>query len=328
MDQQLLIALLGIILSVVFFVVSYRNTIGAKKERVRTANREVADALLKCLIQEKIEPTRDELGRVLAGFARDRSLRSRDLYSVPEVLDGLYARVLSNDFIGTEERTRILEKLRSLVQAPTSPELSAQTIQNYVARTEKRRHFPVALGILSAVAGSISAAILNSWLDVGRPVPLGSGDDFIYVIMLFAASSSVLGAYVAFRRRRDAEEDPQFLRAPVSEAEIEMSVARMLDEQGFVVAAYDKGPFDMLFANSHGRYLVDIKKSLRRHSHLKMKDLVVNLSKHVAEAGVDAGFLVSVEPVPAKTRALRAPRLRIVELQEFAEQITHLRPAE
>lgn len=52
---------IGVLVSVVFFVIGYRQTIGARKERAAAANRAVYKALLRRLVLESYSP---KLGKV------------------------------------------------------------------------------------------------------------------------------------------------------------------------------------------------------------------------------------------------------------------------
>ena len=53
MDISLILSVLGVVLTVAFFVVGYRQTIGARKERARAANKELVVTLFRRFTLEK-----------------------------------------------------------------------------------------------------------------------------------------------------------------------------------------------------------------------------------------------------------------------------------
>ena len=80
----------GILLSVVFFIVGYRQTIGAKKERVTSANTEVERILVRRVFSETYVPRLADVSRILEGKARDFRVRTTDLHTESQVLISVY----------------------------------------------------------------------------------------------------------------------------------------------------------------------------------------------------------------------------------------------
>ena len=72
---------LGILVSVTLFLIGYCQTIGAKKERNRSANIDIEKILVRRIILETYEPSLDDLSRLIEGKARDFRVRSRELMS-------------------------------------------------------------------------------------------------------------------------------------------------------------------------------------------------------------------------------------------------------
>lgn len=93
------LAILGIVVSLVLFLVGYRQTVGAKKERIAACNAEVEKILLRRIVLEGYTPTRLDLERLMDGKARDLRVSSDDLLSVGQVLNTLYTRIVESDLI-------------------------------------------------------------------------------------------------------------------------------------------------------------------------------------------------------------------------------------
>lgn len=73
---------LGIFVSVFLFLLGYRQTIGARRERVKNANNTIIETILRRLIIEKYKPTKPDIGKLIEGKARDYKVKTRDLLNV------------------------------------------------------------------------------------------------------------------------------------------------------------------------------------------------------------------------------------------------------
>ena len=116
-DISTSLSVLGIVLTVLFFVVGYRQTIGARKERARAANSQVVDVLFRPLAHEEaFGLSADELAKLLDGWALQAKVRFSDILGASEVEALLVARVFENDYISDEQRKSILERVRRMFQ--------------------------------------------------------------------------------------------------------------------------------------------------------------------------------------------------------------------
>lgn len=65
-DLSTLLGVVGVALTILFFVVGYRQTIGARKERARAANKAATDAIFRRLtLEEKFETDPPAVNRLL-----------------------------------------------------------------------------------------------------------------------------------------------------------------------------------------------------------------------------------------------------------------------
>src|SRR5262245_10846194 len=109
--DQTLLGLMGIAVSVILFVIGYRQTIGAKNERIASANKEIERILIRRIVLESYLPTREDVSRLLAGKARDFRVGEDDLSSVSELYTAIFTRIFESDLIPSAQRDEILMRI-------------------------------------------------------------------------------------------------------------------------------------------------------------------------------------------------------------------------
>jgi hypothetical protein len=60
---------LGILVSLILFVIGYRQTIGAKKERTKNANSSITRVIMRRMVLEDYSPVYKDITRVIEGKA-------------------------------------------------------------------------------------------------------------------------------------------------------------------------------------------------------------------------------------------------------------------
>ncbi len=60
---------IGVLVSIFLFIISYRKTVGARKERVRSTNRSIYRALLRRMVLEGYKPTLTNINNLIDGKA-------------------------------------------------------------------------------------------------------------------------------------------------------------------------------------------------------------------------------------------------------------------
>lgn len=116
------LGILGIIVSVGLFFIGYRQTVGAKKERIINANAEVEKILVRRIVLENYTACSFDINRLLEGKARDFRVKVGDLYSDSQVLTNIFTRIMESDFIPQSQREDILGRLTPILEkAETSP---------------------------------------------------------------------------------------------------------------------------------------------------------------------------------------------------------------
>src|SRR5687767_5091893 len=128
-DLGTLSGVLGVILTIVFFFVGYRQTIGARKERAGAANREILETFLRRFtLDTDFSVHYEEAERFVAGKALDSRVKRSDVLSMDEIYSLLHARVISSDYVSAKKRKSVLEKLAKCFQSPPAARIAIQKL--------------------------------------------------------------------------------------------------------------------------------------------------------------------------------------------------------
>jgi uncharacterized membrane protein YeaQ/YmgE (transglycosylase-associated protein family) len=145
---------LSIIVSVGLFLIGYRQTIGAKKERIKTANEKLIEIILRRLVLEKYKPQKNDLKKIIEGKSRDFRVKSSDLLTERQVLTTVYTRVFESDLITHEQREEILERLLNLFEEEKQG--SKQEVESSLLKDKRKTKFYsyiIILGLVSSIIG-------------------------------------------------------------------------------------------------------------------------------------------------------------------------------
>ena len=104
-------AILGVAVSLFLFYISYRQTIGASKERARAANTEIDSIVFKRTVLEGLSLTVPMIKQLVEGQALAHNVQANDLHSVEEILSILSATTLESDFVPAERRSSMLDAI-------------------------------------------------------------------------------------------------------------------------------------------------------------------------------------------------------------------------
>ena len=103
---NIVLAVLGTTVSIFLFLVAHRQTVGARQERVRSANHEIEKLLVRRVVLEDFSPTQEEITRLIDTKARDFRIRPTDLLSDIQIMNNIYTRIVESDFLLHEQRQK------------------------------------------------------------------------------------------------------------------------------------------------------------------------------------------------------------------------------
>lgn len=259
---------LGIFVSMGLFMIGYKQTIGARKERVQAANKTVHRALLRRMVLENYKPRVKDIVRMLEGKAREFQVSAGDLVSEEQVLTQLFTEVFDNDFIAPTQRADIEERIdeafdeiirervprEGMEREPLAPELKAT-----------RDKLLVAMGVATSMLGAVTALMYTltkeRWFQSTTELP-----DFkllVPVIGVFLGSLAAVAAISLLKRTREVPEELVSRRsAQIVGAEFEKEIATLLKKHGYSYevepAIGDMRP-DFMVASGNRRIAIEAK---------------------------------------------------------------------
>jgi|SRR2546425_322738 len=231
--------IIGISVSVFLFLIGYRKTIGARKERVNTANISVHRALLRRMVLEGYHPRLDDISRLLEGKAKEFQARTADLMSEEQVLIKLYTEIFDNDIIPPQLRTdlekRLDEVFNKIEQEPKVEESFLS--QERPVRVERMR-IVVVMGALTSLLGAMTtffAAFAKEGQTDLRKLFL--------VSIVFLTSLAIVALITLLRRTRESVEDVSRVTGFQAGLALERNIVEILKQLG-IPYALPHGPRD------------------------------------------------------------------------------------
>lgn len=315
------LAVLGIVISLVLFFIGYRQTVGAKKERITACNAEIEKILLRRVVLEGYAPARLDVERLMEGKARDFRVSSDDLLSTGQVLNTLYTRIVESDLIPAEERRALVGRI-----TPALVECESKPIEEALLEiTESRRGHSIAvtattvMAILASLVGALTTALPDlANFDTTQPG----------MYRTFAATALVSLVLIAFvlvtYRIRNSQEQVSTKSSEIDHyLQFEKLIAANLKKAGFSVRPVPREMMgDFLVERRGKKYLIEVKTWPRRVPAQLLKQLADNLSRTAAELGAPEVLVVTQVPVLDASEVHEIPNVTFLtqkQLTEFLE---------
>lgn len=153
---------LGIVVSIALFLVGYRQTIGARKERALAANVSLQRALLRRLVLEDYRPSTADMVRLIDGKAREFRVSQTDLLQPEQVLITLFTEVFDSDLISPPQRRDLEQTLRVSLEDYRKAAVEEKTMltgQTAPGDDADSLRYVAALTIATALVGTIASLL-------------------------------------------------------------------------------------------------------------------------------------------------------------------------
>ncbi|HLE35776.1 MAG TPA: hypothetical protein VI699_01375 [Candidatus Acidoferrales bacterium] len=311
----------GILVSVGLFLVGYRQTIGAKKERVNSANSEVEKILVRRIVLESYTPPLADVSRLLEGKARDFRVRASDLLSEEQLLTSIFTRILESDFLPQDKRDEILRRLNPVMaeaEGEPPPEQALVGIPSSRERFRTRTAALAAMGLAASVVGALIAALpsaagLDS--DLAKLLPV--------MVATLAASFTVIAVVGSFLRLRESQEETSKADAISRYVGFEREVANV------IAAAWgqaDAGPADAGYdfaVNQNGKKILIEVKSWSRPMPVRLIGQLAQRLRHVVEREQAAEAIIVTPTSLNVPDEVIAPGVRLMTLRDLRNYLAH-----
>ena len=112
--MNIVIGIIGIVISLTAFFFAYRFTIGAREERGKNAYREIISIMTRFLSQTKINPTLDVIQGLIRSKAREYNVGIGRIPSLPAIFEDSIAKFIENEFISPDIKNDFINRIKLL----------------------------------------------------------------------------------------------------------------------------------------------------------------------------------------------------------------------
>jgi hypothetical protein len=319
------LGILGIAVSVLLFLLGYRQTIGAKRERIASANSQLEAILIRRIVLEKHTPSQADLLRLIEGKARDHNVGAEDLVSEGQLLNTIFTRVTESDLIPAEQRDEILGRVAPILTKYESGETDVEVDRDSYAGAEPQFHMRITAEILFAIATAVVGglvAALPKLRDFHLGAPLEGHSQALFLLLgTMGASLAVISVAFTFRRLQASQEQTSSKKDEISTyLQFENQVARVIKKSPS--KPVEKGTngdsgFDFVIDLNGRRIGIEAKSWAGRRLPKAFVDVALRRIRAAGErAGVDEAILVTQANLSPLARA-EDPKLKVMSLREL-----------
>ncbi|MEN6476326.1 MAG: hypothetical protein ABFD81_20095, partial [Syntrophaceae bacterium] len=262
MSGDSLLGILGIAVSVVLFLIGYRQTVGAKKERVAAADAEIEKILVRRIVLEGYAPKTADIERLAEGKARDFRVARSDLLAAEELLNVIFTRIIESDLIPHDRRDELVKRIMPAIVEVEGEPVKERAILEIQSQT---KHFitsggtAVALGLVASMLGAVVSILPNVQIIDSPPKEL-----IATVVATLVASLAIIMSLIFFKRVKESQEGVSQSSSLERYATFERDVARSIEKlAGVVRAAPSDGGFDFMVEKAGKRILIEVKSWVR-----------------------------------------------------------------
>lgn len=314
---------LGIIVSLILFVVTYRQTVGARRQRMIAANADLERILVRRLVLEAYVPRQSDIPRLIAGKAHEFSVRPQDLISELQLLNAVYVRITDSDLIPVDRREEVLQRIEPVLLRYEAGSAGDTTVGSVIVSDRGRWPVPFVLAVLSTLGGTLVTVLATA------EATLITEDFFAGFAVTAGVSILLIGIVYSLWRVRSSLE-------PVSSKAEELSrYAQFENKVGEIVRRYaivEKAPgtgrdqgFDFLLGVGNRRIAVEAKVWTSLPPAVILAEVADRLRRAALAAGTAEAVIVT--PTQGRTKITPGgsePAVLVMSLIEFRNYLTHV----
>ncbi|MDR7018286.1 hypothetical protein [Aeromonas salmonicida] len=312
---------LGILVSLVLFVIGYRQTIGAKKERSKNANDSIVRTMMRRMVLEDYAPVYKDLSRVIEGKAREFQVSSNDLFSVDEVLNSLYTEVFDSDLISPSQRIEIEGRLNIVFDKIEKEPVKSTFSEFQQIKLEKisKKESLTAMVLSTSMLGALSSALYSFYETKSFET-----DFLLPSLGVLVGSIAVLTALATYKRSKEYDFLPSVSSAKLTSSEFEEDIAKILVKSGFTFAIEPNinGLRPDFLVNVNGRRVAIEAKSWHGSVPLHiLRRTIEYLQKLVSTETVDEVILVTKKRDGIPVGAFDNENISVLSINELASKL-------
>lgn len=317
------LGILGIVVSVVLFLIGYRQTVGAKKERVAAADAEIEKILVRRIVLEGYAPKTADIERLAEGKARDFRVARGDLLAAEELLNVIFTRVIESDLIPHDRRDELVKRITpAIVEVEGEPvkerailEIQSQTKQHFITSYGAA----VAIGMVASILGALVSALPNVQVIDSAPKEL-----IVTVLATLFASLAIIMSFIFFKRVKELQEGISQASSLERYATFERDVAKSIEKlAGVVRAAPSDGGFDFMVEKAGKKILIEVKSWTRPVPRALISRTAERLKSALDVTKADLGIIVTPSSVPGISALDLGENISHMALRDLRNFLAH-----
>lgn len=312
---------LGILVSLILFVIGYRQTIGAKKERSKNANSSIMRTMMRRMVLEDYAPTYKDISRITEGKAREFYVSSNDLLSEEQILNSLYTEIFDSDLISSLQRTEIEKKLNDVFNNIEKEPIKQTLLEFQQIKQDKdnKKEAVTSMVLSASVLGALTST-LYSFYDT-RTFEL---DFLLSAFGVLVGSIAILTALITYRKSKEIDISAPIFSASLVSLEFETDIINILTKSGleFVIEPkFDNLSPDFL-VNINGKQVAIEVKSWNGSVPLHiLKKTIDYLQKLVSIEGIDEVILVTRKKDEIPAIRINNSNISVLSINELATKL-------
>lgn len=314
LDSSFILSVLSVFLTVLFFVIGYRQTIGARRERAGIANQSLVDTFFRRLaLEDNFDISRADVEKVLSGWALNAKLRRSDIYSLQDLENLLSAKAIESDYVAETQRREIGERLSKIFNDnKNSVFIGAPKKDNKKIRPE------LVLGVVSGFASLLAAAGTTM---IGSTL---TGTGFIRAdrnsieVMAVAILSTVLIMLTYLWVKDSFRPSVNETSSAVNTAlELERVFLGMAKNHGIPIKISDDRSFDFIIEHRGDNIGVEIKMDINSVSKKMLEQIISRISSSISSGRIQKGVIISGERPRKSVSELCNDKISIEYINDF-----------
>ena len=309
---------LGILVSIILFLVTYQLTIGAKRVRAKNANQDIHRSFMRRMVFEEYAPKFKDLTKVVEGKAREFQVSINDLLSEEQILNALFTEVFDSDLISPSQRVQIENRLNECLDRIEQESEETGIIdfrQLSLEKKQKSKHISILVGTVSLLGATSSLAytffetkIINTeWILSGGGV--------------LVASVAALSAISVILKSKEVDEQPSRRVAQMVSSELENEVTKILEKQKikYSISSRFGGMRPDFVLDMKGKKVVIDAKAWNNVVPLhQIRRTADYLNELASTEGVDQVLLVTNKKTPLPLSQINNDAISVITISELS----------
>lgn len=203
MDINILLTIfLGLGIPLLTFFITYKKTIGASKEREKTAYREIVSLIAKLIAHEKINPNFDIINGLIKSKAREYNV-NLDISYIPTIFEDVLTKFIENEFISQDVKRNLIDK----VQLTQKEIFEAKETKEAMFREKEpsfNDNYRILLSTVTALVATITAIIVVQENFIPEPIEPTFGlskQGFLILLLAFITTFTITLTYYIKKER-------------------------------------------------------------------------------------------------------------------------------